>query len=130
MNNPEKLATLGTQNTGRTQIKKHNTVPRLKSSLQKLDGHHHDLVDRFKIAISQMTMDLYVYCFLSSITANTFTRHDCIYELHSGCLIWSRNCVPFTSIWVPPVFGGLRGISYTFFNSWTKVIIHSDIEYI
>jgi hypothetical protein len=29
----------------------------LKSSLRKFYGHHHDLVNRFKISLSQMTMD-------------------------------------------------------------------------
>ena len=33
--------------------------------------------------------------FLSAITAKTFTGLDCIYELHGGCLIRSRNCLPF-----------------------------------
>ena len=56
------------------------------------------------ISNDNWSFTFYVDFFLSSITTNTFTRHDCIYELHSGCLIWSRNCVPFTSIWVPPNF--------------------------
>ena len=35
--------------------------PRLKSSLQKLYGHHHNLVDRYEISISQMAMDLSLF---------------------------------------------------------------------
>ena len=35
-------------------------APRLKSSLQKLLGRHHDLVDSYEISISQMTMDLFL----------------------------------------------------------------------
>ena len=31
---------------------------KLKSSLTKLYGHYHDLVERYEILISQMTMDL------------------------------------------------------------------------
>jgi hypothetical protein len=57
----------------------------LKSSLQKLYGRHHNLVDRYEI-------HLYIYlkwqwifyflrrCFISSITAKTFTGLDSIYE--------------------------------------------------
>ena len=50
-------------------------APRLKSSLQKLYGRHHNLVDRYTISISQMTMDLNILrrYFLSSFTAKTLT---------------------------------------------------------
>jgi len=36
-------------------------APRLKSSLQKLYGRHHNLVDRYEISISQMTMELLLF---------------------------------------------------------------------
>ena len=39
-------------------LKQGYVAPRLKSLLQKLYGHHHNLVDRYEISISQMTMDL------------------------------------------------------------------------
>jgi hypothetical protein len=39
-------------------------------------------------------------CFLSSITAKTFTGLDCINEWQGGCLIRSRNCLPFAGTWV------------------------------
>ena len=32
---------------------------KLKSSLQKLSGRHHDLVDRYGISVSQMTTDMF-----------------------------------------------------------------------
>jgi hypothetical protein len=32
---------------------------KLKSSLRKLYGHHHDLVDRYGISVSQMTTDMF-----------------------------------------------------------------------
>ena len=32
---------------------------RLESSLRKFFGRHHDLVDRYEISISQMTMDIF-----------------------------------------------------------------------
>ena len=35
-----------------------HVTPRLKSSLRKFYGRHHNLVDRYEISISQMTMDL------------------------------------------------------------------------
>ena len=66
-------------------LKQGYVAPRLKSSLQKLYGHHHNLVDRYEI-------HLYIYlkwqwifyflrrCFISSITAKTFTGLDSIYE--------------------------------------------------
>ena len=56
--------------------------------------------------IPQMTMDLFLLCrcFLSSITAKTFTGQDCIYEYHGGCLIRSRNYLLFVSTCVCPVF--------------------------
>ena len=38
------------------------TAPKLKSSLQKPDGHNHDLVDRYEISISQTKMDLSFLC--------------------------------------------------------------------
>ena len=41
-------------------------------------------------------------CFVSSITAKTFTGLDCIHELHSGLLIRRVNCLPFTSTWLHP----------------------------
>jgi hypothetical protein len=35
------------------------TGSELKSSLRKLYGHHHDLVDRYGISVSQMTSDMF-----------------------------------------------------------------------
>ena len=47
-------------------------------------------------------------CFLSSITANTFSRLDCIYVKNGECYIRRRNCLPFASTWVHPrCFGGV-----------------------
>ena len=39
-------------------LKQDYVTPKVKSSLQKLYGGHHDLVDRNEISISHMTMDL------------------------------------------------------------------------
>ena len=39
---------------------------RLKSSLQKFYGRHHNLVDRYEISISQMTMDLLLFTHMFS----------------------------------------------------------------
>ena len=63
-------------------LKQGYITPKLKSSLQKFYDRHHDLVDRYEISISQITMDLTVYvdCYLSSIAAKALTGLDCIYE--------------------------------------------------
>ena len=44
-----------------TLLKQGYVAPRLKSSQQKFYGCHQDLVDRYEISISQMTMDLSLY---------------------------------------------------------------------
>ena len=42
--------------------------------------------------------------FVSSIIAKTLTGLHCMYEQHGGCLIRSRNWLPFASSWVHPRF--------------------------
>jgi len=42
-------------------LKQGYVSPKLNSSLRKSDGHHHDLVDCYKISISQLTMDLLLF---------------------------------------------------------------------
>ena len=61
-----------------TLLKQGYVAPRLKSSLQKFYGGHHNLVESYEISIPQMTMDLLLFtrCFLSSINAGL----DSIYE--------------------------------------------------
>jgi hypothetical protein len=51
-------------------LKQGYIVPRLKSSLQKFFGRNHELVDRYEISISQMTMNLFPFTY----TDPTFTR--------------------------------------------------------
>ena len=46
---------------------------KLKSSLQKFYGHHHDLVDHYGISVSQMTIDLF---HLSWTLSGPFLIHD------------------------------------------------------
>jgi hypothetical protein len=59
-------------------------------------------------------------------TRKTMTKPDSttmkikLYDMDSSVL----------SCFVCFIVGINQRISYTFFNSWTKVIIHSDIEYI
>ena len=36
-----------------------NAMVKLKLSLRKVYGHHHDLVDRYGISVSQMTTDMF-----------------------------------------------------------------------
>ena len=45
-------------------LKQDHVAPRLKSSLRKLYGRHHNLVDRYEIFISQMTMDLFLFTYV------------------------------------------------------------------
>jgi hypothetical protein len=66
--------------------------------------HHHNLVDRYKIYISQMKMDLLLLrrCFLSTLHYHCQDFYPTwlyiyIYKLHGGCIIRSRNCLPFAS---------------------------------
>ena len=48
-------------------------VPCLQSSLQNSYGRHHDLVDRFEISISQMTLVLFDFtCYFSFF----YDQHD------------------------------------------------------
>ena len=42
-------------------LKQGYVAPRLKSSIQQLYGRHHNLVDRYEISISQMTMYLLLF---------------------------------------------------------------------
>ena len=42
-------------------LKQGHVDPRLKSSLQKAYGNHHELVDRYEILISQMTMNFFPF---------------------------------------------------------------------
>ena len=46
---------------------------KLKSSLRKLYGQHHDLVDRYGISVSQMTTDMF---HLSYALPGPFLMHD------------------------------------------------------
>jgi hypothetical protein len=97
-------------NTQRAQLltqellKQDYVAPRLKSSLQKLYGRHHNVVDHYEMSISQITMDLYFLCrcFLSSITAMRFTGLDCIppgFWMGSMLLIFfSFLCCPIMCI--------------------------------
>ena len=61
-------------------------APRLKSSLQKLYGRHHDLVDRYEISIPQMTITFYVDYFLLLSLPRLPIGHDCIYE-YNTCVL-------------------------------------------
>ena len=43
----------------RKQLNQGFLLVKLKSSLQKFYGRHHDLVDRYGISVSQMTTDMF-----------------------------------------------------------------------
>ena len=59
----------------------------------KVYSCHHELVDHYKIYISQMAMDLFLFltkiCFFYSITDKNLTRID--YEQHGKCVMRNRN---------------------------------------
>ena len=66
--------------------------------IQIFYGRHHKLVDHYIISISQMVIYfpfINIDFFLSSFTNKTFTTLD-----NNGCLIRSRYCLPFESIWL------------------------------
>ena len=76
-------------------------APRLLSSLKRLYGRHHVLVDRYEISASQIGTDLGL---LSScwgffpLTGRDYQRTD--RDRHVGCVATGRNCLPFRSTWV------------------------------
>ena len=76
-------------------------APMLKSSLLILFGR---ITKWLIITKYQWIFYLLRRCFLSFITAKTLTGLDCVYELHGGCRIRSRNCLPFVSTRVHPRF--------------------------
>jgi hypothetical protein len=43
-----------------TPLQQGYVAPMLNSSLQKLDGSHHDMADRHEISIYQMAMNLFL----------------------------------------------------------------------
>ena len=51
-------------------LKQGYLAPNLKLLLHKLYGRHHDLVDRYDISISQMTMNVLIF----TITVKTLTE--------------------------------------------------------
>ena len=54
-------------------LKEEFLLVKLKSSLRKIYGHHHDLVDRYGIYVSQMITDMF---HLSSTFPDPFLIHD------------------------------------------------------
>ena len=62
--------------------------PRQKSSINIYYSCHHDLVDSYEIS------RFYLYCFLSSITDNNFTRFDCRTPEFTPIFISPGQCSP------------------------------------
>ena len=50
-------------------------VVKLKSSLRKFYGHHHDLVDRYGVSVSHMTMDMFCLCNHNPVFSSFMTYH-------------------------------------------------------
>ena len=50
-------------------------VVKLKSSLRKFYGHHHDLVDRYGVSVSHMTMEMFCLCNHNPVFSSFMTYH-------------------------------------------------------
>ena len=87
-------------------LKQGYVAPRLK-----IYSRHHDLVDRYEISISQMTMDsfaFYVDVFFP-LSLSRFLQDLIVYTSNTLGVIRSRNCLPFESTRVHPrLLGGVH----------------------
>jgi hypothetical protein len=74
--------------------------------LWKVYGHHHDLVNRYGIAVLQMTTNM--LCLLFMTIAGLVTR------VTNGCQILNRNCIP---LWATELFitSFMEGLCCSFF---------------
>ena len=86
----------------------------LKSSLQKFYGRHHNLVDRYEISISQITMHLLVDVFLS-LSLSILLPELTVYMSNTAG-VRSKNYLPFTSIWVQPRFLVVESVLLIYFS--------------
>jgi hypothetical protein len=82
---------------------------KLKSSLQKCYGRHHDLVDRYGISVSQMTTDMFHLSYTSQLFPHS--------RLITGFVTRLTRRVPLVEqellilpehLSSPPVFSGVR----------------------
>ena len=111
------------------KLLKTDVAPRLKSSLQNFYGRHYELVDRYEISISQITIDLFAFTqicsfffqrpdFDFSITVNVLYEAVIAYAYSlrvNGCII--HPPLPFS---VRSVF--LLFLAYRFFFIFTYVV--------
>jgi len=75
----------------------------------KFHGSHHELVDHYKIFISNLVVGLFPFTkSFSSLHNRKDSYRTWLYELHGGLLIRKNNCLPFTRTWVHPCC--LRGV--------------------
>jgi len=71
---------------------------RLKLSLQKFYSRHHNLVGRYKISISLMTMDLFTfYAYVLFPLSLLRLLPDLTVYMIRGCHIRRKICLPFAS---------------------------------
>ena len=79
-------------------------APRLKSSLQKFYGRHHELIGHYKISISQMTMDLFPFTYNKFVSSIDYCCQDFYW---TGLYIWVTQRVSYnkqkllTLLWTP-----------------------------
>jgi hypothetical protein len=88
----------------------------LRSALQQCC--HHNLVDRYKISISQMTMNLLLFTYTVSFSQSPTRLYRTWLHIRVTRRVYflnkSRNCLSFSSIWVHfRLFDGVR-VSHLF----------------
>jgi len=79
----------------RTLLNQGFLLVKLKSSLQKFYGRHHDLLDRYGISVSEITTDMF---HLSQLLPGTFLIHDLSpgLQLYGAGTVYSSGAPEFT----------------------------------
>jgi hypothetical protein len=77
-------------------------VVKLKSSLREFYGRYHDLVNHYRVSVSQMTMDMSACRNHNPVLSSFMTYHQVSNKSNTT---GARNCLPF---WSTPVFSGVH----------------------
>ena len=116
--------------------------PKLRSSLQTFDSRHHHRVYRYRIVISQMTLELFPLLrifFIIFITDNTFTRICCLFVLFiyfSDVIFVSCDCTRFIlvgfvlyilSYYCLSVLNPCNGVRYNFRKVFTVWLVFISV---
>jgi hypothetical protein len=73
--------------------------PFLLSSLQKLYGRHHDIIERYEVLVSQMRINIFRLYVSPDLTLLDLTPPGLTHLQCDGCCIRSRTCLPIQSTW-------------------------------